>query len=72
MGFEWVEDTSKFRTYFIKSYNEDSNIGYFFDDYVKYSEQLHKFLTNLLFLQERMRVNRYDEWCVYYLNETKN
>ena len=61
MGFEWVEDTSKFCTYFIKSYNEDSNIGYFFDDYVKYSEQLHKFLTNLLFLHERMRVNRYDE-----------
>ena len=28
-GLKWVEETSQFNEDFIKSYNEDSNIGYF-------------------------------------------
>ena len=29
-GFKWVEKTSQFNDGFIKNYNEDSDIGYFF------------------------------------------
>ena len=29
-GFEWAEDTSQFK-YFIKSYNEESDKGYFLE-----------------------------------------
>ena len=29
-GFKWVEKTSQFNNGFIKNYNEDSDIGYFF------------------------------------------
>ena len=29
--FEWIEDTSKFVEDFIKSYNEESNKGYFLE-----------------------------------------
>ena len=28
-GLKWVEKTSQFNEDFLKSYNEDSNIGYF-------------------------------------------
>ena len=31
--FEWIEDTSKFVEDFIKSYNEESNKGYFLEVY---------------------------------------
>ena len=52
-GSKWVEKLSKFNERFIKSYNENSNIGYFFEvdvEYPKKSFNLHK---NLLFLPER-------------------
>ena len=33
-GFKLVEETSKFNEDFIKSYKEDSDIGYFFEVFV--------------------------------------
>ena len=30
-GFKWVENTSQFNEDFMKSYNEDSNEGYFIE-----------------------------------------
>ena len=30
-GFEWAEDASQFSKYFIKSYNEESDKGYFLE-----------------------------------------
>ena len=48
-GFEWVEDISKFLKHFIKSYNEDSDKGYFFEIDIKYFEQVHKFQNDLPF-----------------------
>ena len=39
-GFEWVESTSQLNEYFIKNYDEDSDIGYFLEANVKYPEKL--------------------------------
>ena len=40
-GFKWVENTSQFSKDFIENYNEDSDVGYFFEVQVQYSEELH-------------------------------
>ena len=44
-GFKWVEKLSKFNEKFIKSFNENCDIGYFFevdDEYPKELFNLHK------------------------------
>ena len=40
--FEWIEDTSKFVEDFIKSYNEESNKGYFLEVDVQHPEKLQR------------------------------
>ena len=35
-----VEETSEFNEDFIKSYKEDSDIGYFFEVFVQYLEEM--------------------------------
>ena len=39
-GFKLVEETSEFNEDFIKSYKEDSDIGYFFEVVVQYLEEM--------------------------------
>ena len=53
-GFEWVKDTSQFNKNFIKSYNEGSDEGHFFETDVQYPEKLQDLHNNLLFLPEMM------------------
>ena len=38
--FEWVKKLYKFDDHFIKSYDENSNKGYFFEVDVKYSKKI--------------------------------
>ena len=40
-GCKWVENTSQFNEDFIKSYNENSDEGYFLEVDVQYPEMLH-------------------------------
>ena len=54
-NFEWIEDTFQFNEDFIKSYNEDSDGGYFLKVYVQYPKNLHEFHNDLRFLPERMK-----------------
>ena len=54
-GFQWVEETSQFNKDFMKSYNEDRNIGYFLEVHVQYREDLHK-LHNIYFLPQRINI----------------
>ena len=57
-GFEWVEDISLFYKGFIQSYNEESEEWYFFQVYVKYLKKLYGLHSGLLFLPERIRIER--------------
>ena len=41
-NFEWIKDTSQFNEDFIKSYNEESDEGYFLEVDVQYPEKLHE------------------------------
>ena len=49
--FEWVEDTSQFNEDFMKSYNEESDIGYFLklmfyilENYLTFTMTFHFYL----------------------------
>ena len=49
-SFEWVEDTSQLKEDFIKSYNDESEEGFFFEVHVQYSENLYNLHNDLSFL----------------------
>ena len=55
-GFKWVEVTSQFNEYFIKSYNEDSNIRYFIEADIQHPEKLHELHSDLPFLPKRIKI----------------
>ena len=55
--FKWVEDISEFDEIFIKSYNEESDEGYFLEVDFQYLENLH----NLPFLPERMKMEKFEK-----------
>ena len=54
-GFKWVEKLSKFNEKFIKSYNENSDIGYFLETDVEYLKKLFNLHEDLSFLPERKK-----------------
>ena len=50
-GFKWIEkdDLLKFTQKFIKNYDKNSHIGYFFEVDVEYPKSLHKLHSDLPF-----------------------
>ena len=58
--FEW-EKPSKFTSDFIKSYDEKSSTGYVFDVHIDYPKNLHDLHSDLLFLPQRMKINKCDK-----------
>ena len=57
-NFEWIEDTSSFNEGFVKSYNEESDEGYFD---VQYPEKLLELHNDLPFLPERMKLEKVEK-----------
>ena len=55
-NFGWIENTSQLNEDFIKSYNEESDEGYFLEVDVQYLEKLHELHNALPFLLERMKI----------------
>ena len=49
-NFEWIEDTFQYNADFIKSYNKESDEGYFLGVDVQYPEKLHEIHNDLPFL----------------------
>ena len=56
--FEWIEETSQFDKDFIKSYNEESDKGYFLEVDVQFPEKLHELHNDLPFLPERKELKK--------------
>ena len=52
---EWTKDTSQFNEDFIKTYNEESDEGYFVEVHVQCLKELHELHNNLPFLYEIMK-----------------
>ena len=53
--FKLVEETYKINKDFIKSYNNDSDEGFFHEVDIQYPANLHNLYSDLLFLLERMK-----------------
>ena len=59
--FEWIEDTSLFNEDFIKSYNEESDEGYFLEVDVQHPEKLDEPHNDLRFLLERTKIEKVEK-----------
>ena len=55
-NFESIEDTSQFSENFMKSYNEESDEGYFLEIDVQCPEKLYEFQNDLPFSLKRIKV----------------
>ena len=51
-----MKDTPQINEDSIKSYNEESDEGYFLEVDVEYLEKLHELHNNLSYLPERMKI----------------
>ena len=60
-GFKWVNNVSKIDKDFIKNYDEDGDIGYFLNVDIEYPRELHDLHSDLSFLSDRMKINRYNK-----------
>ena len=57
-NFEWIKNISKCNEDFVKSYNGESDKGYFLEDDVQYPEKLHELYNDLPFLPNRMKIEK--------------
>ena len=57
-NFEWMKNISKCNEDFVKSYNGESDKGYFLEDDVQYPEKLHELYNDLPFLPNRMKIEK--------------
>ena len=70
VGFDWIKDLSKLNEDFIKNYDKDSDKGYILEVDVTYPKNLHDFHSDLPFLPERMKIDKYNK-PVYNLFDKK-
>ena len=69
--FTWVEGLSGSNKDFIKSYNEKSYEGYFFEVDIQYPKTSHEAHNDLTFLPEIKKVNKVEK-LVANLRDKKN
>ena len=66
-SFTLVENKSQFITYFIKSFNGDSDKGYFFEKGdVQYPKKLHDLHNDLPFLPQRLKIEKVEKLVVNF------
>ena len=69
-GFKWT-DNNIINEEFIKNYNEKDKKGYILEVDIKYLKTLHDLHSDLLFLPERMEINKCKK-LVCHLYDKKN
>ena len=58
-GFKWIEDVSKIDKDFLKSYDENRDIGYFLEVDIEYPKELHDLHSDLpFFTRKKMKINK--------------
>ena len=60
-SFKWVKNVSRIDEEFIKSYDENSDIGYFLKEDLEYPRKLHDLHSDLPFLPEKININKHDK-----------
>ena len=70
-GFDRIKDLSKTDGDFIKNYDKDSDKGYILEVDIKYPKNLHDLHSDLPFLPERMRIDKWNKLvCILYDKKT--
>ena len=71
-GFKWIQTAEPvINEDFIKNYDENNDKGYIFEVDVKYPKRLHDLHSNLLFLPERMEINKCKKLVCNLYNKKK-
>ena len=60
-SFEFVEVASQDNENFIKNYEENSDVGYFFEVDIHYPKKLNDLHNDFQFLPERMKVSKIEK-----------
>ena len=60
-GFEWLKNLSKFNEDFIKSYDENGDVGYYLDVDIEYPKTLFDLHQDLPFLPERKKIGKVEK-----------
>ena len=60
-SFKWKKNMLKFNEEFMKNYDEDGDKGYIFEVDVEYPKNFHDVHSDLPFLPERMKINKYSK-----------
>ena len=66
-----MEDTSQFNEDFIKSYNKESDEGYFLEVDVKYPKKLHELHQDLPYSPERIKIEKVEKLVTNLHNKTE-
>ena len=69
-GFKWT-DNDEINEEFIKNYNENDNKGYILEVDVKCPKRLHELHSDLLFLSERMKIDKCNKLVCNLFNKKK-
>ena len=64
--YKWVEQTSQFNADFMKTYNNDSNEGCFFQVDVQYPQNLHNLHNDLPLLSDRMKIEKNEKFVANF------
>ena len=72
-GFKWLDsdNINEINEDFIKNYDENNDKGYILEVDVKYPKRLHELHSDLLFLSERMEVNKCKKLVCNLFNKKK-
>ena len=70
-NFEWIEDTYQFNQDFIKNFNEESDELYFLEVDFQHLEKLHEIHKYLLFLSERMNIEKVEKLAANSYDKTE-
>ena len=60
-GFKWLDNLSMFTEEFIKNYDENGGKGYILEVDVEYPKKLRSVHSDLPFLPERMKINKFEK-----------
>ena len=70
-SFEWIKDTSHLNEGFMKSYNEETDEGYFREVDVEYLEKLHELHNDLPILREKMEIEKVEKLAANLHDKTE-
>ena len=65
--FEWIENTSQFNEDFRKSYNGESDEGYFLEDDVQNPVKLHELYNDLPFYLKEWKLKKSKSLLLVYM-----